>query len=171
MTLSTTNWHLPSTCTMIESCCCRYWSSTLPERSSGWRAEMRYSVLWKNWQNRSSDSYGFSGADFMTPSLNISSYLEKHWSSSWWPLFLMTSRKLLETYMFDCMYSPFIKITYTYILTFPHLLPLWSSFLEAVWGAVSRAAVLILPQINLTCNSHVVHFFRSTMWSISMVSK
>ena len=38
-------------------------------------------------------------------------------------LFLMTSRKLLPKYVLNCMYSPFIKITYmqnhTYILPQP----------------------------------------------------
>ena len=37
--------------------------------SSGWRAEMRHSVLQESWQDRSSDSYIFSGANFMSPSL------------------------------------------------------------------------------------------------------
>ena len=35
-------------------------------------------------------------------------------------------------------------------------LPLWSSF------AISRATVFILPKYNLTCNSHIVHFFKLT---------
>ena len=33
----------------------------------------------KNWQNMPSDSYIFSGEDFMSPNSCIFSYLEKHW--------------------------------------------------------------------------------------------
>ena len=36
-------------------------------------------------------------------------------------------------------------------------------FLRAIWNAVSRAAVLILPQIGLNRNFHVVHFLKSKM--------
>ena len=43
------------------------------------------------------------------------------------------------------MYSPFTKITY--ILTFPPTS--LEQFLRAIWNAVSRATVLILPQIKL----------------------
>ena len=40
--------------------CCSCWFSTFPERSSGWRAEFRHSVLGGgrgDWQNGSSDRY------------------------------------------------------------------------------------------------------------------
>ena len=57
----------------------------------------------------------------------------------------MTSRKLLEKYVLDCMYSTFTKITYT--LTF-HPAPL-EQFLRAIGDFVSWATVLILPQIKL----------------------
>ena len=71
---------------------------------------------------------------------------------SWWQLFIVTSRKLhetnrnlLEKYVPVCIYSPFTIITH--ILTFsPASL---EQFLRAIWGAVSWAAILILPQIKL----------------------
>ena len=40
-----------------------------PAKSSGWRAELRHSQLWKSWQKRSSESQMFLGADFMSPVL------------------------------------------------------------------------------------------------------
>ena len=50
-----------------------------------------------------------------------------------------------KNYVLDCMYSPFTKITY--ILTFS--LATLEQFLRAICDAVSRAAVLILPQMKL----------------------
>ena len=42
----TTDWHLPSTSTKMKIMSCwSCWPSTPPEKSSGWRAEMRHSVL------------------------------------------------------------------------------------------------------------------------------
>ena len=38
-------------------CLYSYWLSTPPVRSSKWRAEMKYSMLRKNWQDKSSDRY------------------------------------------------------------------------------------------------------------------
>ena len=49
------------------------------------------------------------------------------------------------------MYSPFSKIIY--ILSFPSTS--LEEFLRAIWGAVSQAAVLILPQIKL--NPQLLH--------------
>ena len=49
---------LPSASTQIES-----WAAVAanpehpPKRSSGWRSGVRHSVLWENWQNRSSNRY------------------------------------------------------------------------------------------------------------------
>ena len=49
-------------------CSCSWWPPTpTPGRSSGWSAETRHSVLLENGQNRPSDSWTFSGADFMSP--------------------------------------------------------------------------------------------------------
>ena len=48
--LSTTHWHLPWVLAIYLYKdwirCCSCWVSTPPERSSGWRAETRHSVLW-----------------------------------------------------------------------------------------------------------------------------
>ena len=55
--LPTTNWPLPSF-TRIKSCAAAPAGfQYLPERSSGWRAEIRHSMLWENWQDRSSGRY------------------------------------------------------------------------------------------------------------------
>ena len=63
------------------------------------------------------------------------------------------TRNLLKKYVLDCIYSPFIKISY--ILTFR---PASSGqFPRAIWGAVvSWAAVLILLRIKL--NSQLPHY-------------
>jgi len=47
------------------------------EGSSGQKVGMRLSILWENWQNRTSDKI-FSGESFMNPISHIFSYLEKH---------------------------------------------------------------------------------------------
>lgn len=47
------------------------------EGSSGQKVGMRPSILWENWQNRTSDKI-FSGESFMNPISHIFSYLEKH---------------------------------------------------------------------------------------------
>ena len=57
-----------------------------------------------------------------------------------------TSRNFLQKkYVVDCMDFPFTKITY--ILSLP--LTSLEQFLRAIIGAVSQAAVLILPQLKL----------------------
>lgn len=47
--MSTTHWHLPWTLASYLKygimCCCSCWTLTLPEESSGWKGEMRHSVL------------------------------------------------------------------------------------------------------------------------------
>ena len=53
------------------------WPWRHPEGSSGQRVGMRPSMLWENWQNRTSDKI-FSGESFMNPISHIFSYLEKH---------------------------------------------------------------------------------------------
>jgi len=57
------------------------------------------------------------------------------------------------------MYSPFDKITYILYPSPPNPISL-EQFLRAMWGAVSQAAVLILPQIKLNPQlSHCAFFF------------
>ena len=66
-------------------CCCTCWFSTLPKRSSGWRAEMRYSVLCPQWKT------GKTG-------LQIVRYFQKLilWAQF---LYLLISRKALKSFM------------------------------------------------------------------------
>lgn len=58
---------LSSTFTRMKSVQLQLVTSNTPGRSSGWSAETRHSVLLENGQNRPSDSWTFSGADFMSP--------------------------------------------------------------------------------------------------------
>ena len=78
------------------------WFSTSPERSSGWRAEMRHPVL--RGRVRVGRTTGRTGLQrdifrkrFYEPNSCISSNLEKHWNPSWWWLLLMTWRNLHDT--------------------------------------------------------------------------
>ena len=76
----------------------------------------------------------------------ISLYLEKHKNPSWWKLFLLTSRNLMEIYVLDYMYFPLHQ---NHIYTdLPPSVSLKQSLI-AIWSAVSQAAVLILPKIKL----------------------
>ena len=59
--------------------------------------------------------------------------------------FMRLAEVFWKTYVLDCMYFPFTKITC--ILISPRH-PL-EQFLRAIWGAVSWSAVLILPPIKL----------------------
>ena len=48
LVLSNTNWQVPSTSARIKSCAAAAADFQYPpERSSGWRAEMRHPVLWE----------------------------------------------------------------------------------------------------------------------------
>ena len=62
-TLPTGNWQLPSTSTKIKSLPLQLLTFNITERL-GWRSGIRHSVLWKNWQNRPSESWTSSGKDF-----------------------------------------------------------------------------------------------------------
>lgn len=66
----------------------------------------------------------------------------------------MTSRNLLQKYVLDCMYFPPSPKSHLY---WPPP-PLWSTFSELNWNAVSWAIALIWGQIKLNFNFHVVHF-------------
>ena len=57
MQIDTCYGHLSSTSAKLKSCAAAVADlQQPPERSSGWRAEMRHAILWENWQNKSSDS-------------------------------------------------------------------------------------------------------------------
>ena len=67
--LSTTIWHLPSAPTRIKSCAATAFDPQHPlERSSGWSAEMRHSVLCEKLAEQVFRQ-DFSGADFISPIL------------------------------------------------------------------------------------------------------
>ena len=120
--LSATNWPSPCSSTRIRSHAAAA-DLDMSWRSSGWRPGMRHSVLWENWQNRSSARY--SQELIYEPDSCISSYLEKHWNTSGDDCFSWLA-EICKKYVLDCVYSLFTKTTY--ILIPP--LPLWSSFSE-----------------------------------------
>ena len=141
--------------------------STPSERSPEWRSGMRPSVLWANWQNRSSDRY----------------FQEKILWAQFLHLFI--SRKALKSFMvmstpWDCsnLYETSRKLqknmclvaciplhqSHVYILTFPH--SSLEQYLSAIWNAVSRDIVLILLQIKL--NSPLSHFAFFFSWQESV---
>ena len=113
------------------------------------RVEIRNEALCvpENWQNRSSDNYIFSGDTFISPVL-ASLHIKKS-----------------TTFLHGCINMCLIACTPP--LPKSHIS--WPSptsleqFLRALRNAVSRAIILILPQINL--NSELLHctFFKSAM--------
>ena len=109
----------------------------------------------QNWQDRSSDSLIFSGADFISPTL-VSSYLEKHWNPSQWICSLWLAVPFCKKYVLDHIHSSFTKITY--ILTF--LPASLEQFLRVVWDAISHYSPHLL-QVKL--DSRLSHFvYKST---------
>ena len=95
-----------------------------PERSSGWRSEMRHSVLWKKTGRRGLQIVRYFQetilwAQFLHLFISRSTKILHCDVCSLW--LAVTFTKLVETfyktYVLDCMYAPFTKITY--ILTLP----------------------------------------------------
>ena len=140
--------------------------STPPERSPEWRSGMRPSVLWANWQNRSSDRY----------------FQEKILWAQFLHLFI--SRKALKSFMvmstpWDCsnIYETSRKLqkicAWLHVFPFTNIMCIyWPSphssleqYLSAIWNAFSRAIVLILLQIKL--NSLLSHFAFFFSWQES----
>ena len=138
--------HFPSTSTRMKSCAATAADfQQSPERSSGLRAEIGHSVL-----------RGKTG--------RIGLQIVRHFQESiLWAqfLYLLISRKALKPFIVTAVpcdqqkpsakicawlhVLPFMEITH--ILTFPFYS--LQQFLRAIWGAVSQAKVLILPQIKL----------------------
>ena len=115
---STTNWHLPFTSTRIKSCAAAGSDFQQPLKGvQGGELKWDIQCSGKNWQNKSSDTY-FQDLILWAQFLYLF-ICRKALNSSWLCLYLMTSMCV-----FECMNSPFIKITY--IQTFP--LPPWSGF-------------------------------------------
>ena len=124
------------------------------ERSSGWRAEMRRSVL--------EGKTGRTGLQRVRYSQELILWAQF--------LYLLISRKALhgdicsswlaetckkKKKVLDCMYFPFTRIPY--ILAFP--LASLEQFLRALWYAVSWAIVLILPHIKFDSQLSSCAFF------------
>ena len=157
--LPTINWPSPSF-TRIKSCAAAPAGfQYLPERSSGWRAEMRHSMLWENWQDSSSDRY----------------FQEL---ISWaWSLYLLISRKVWKSFMVMtaphdcsnllqkiCAWLHGVSLHQNHICTdHPHPHPLTSLelFLRSIQNAVSQAIVLILPLIKFDSHLSCCTFFLS----------
>ena len=108
-------------------------------------------MLENNWQNRSSDSWIFSGADFTSPIL-VSPYI-------------CESTKILHGGDCSLWLVEICKIMCLIVCTppspksriyWPFPIASLEQFLRAIWGAVSQAVVLILPQIKL--NSQLSHY-------------
>ena len=106
--------------------------------------------------NRSSGRYFQEW--FHDPNLCISSYLENHYFLSWWHQLLMTSRKPFTKKVLNCTELPL----HQNLIGWTSPTPFLGQTLRAIWGAtVSRAAVLILPQMKLNCQlSHCASLFR-----------
>ena len=83
-------------------------------------------LLQENWWNRSLDSYIFSETDFLIPILALSPIQKSTKSLHGDTSSLWLAEKLWLRWVFDCMNSPFTKITY---INLPPL-PLWSSLSE-----------------------------------------
>ena len=129
---STTNYKLALAIYLCKDsirCCCSWWPSAPPEGSSGRRAEMRHSVLWKNWQNRPPEREIFRSW-FYEPNSWIPSYLEKHLIPSWWHLLLRTSRKPSAKKKKKCFIACTSPLPKSHI-HWASPRPLWSSFSRA----------------------------------------
>ena len=136
-------------------CCYSCWPSTTPE---GVQDGVRHSVLQGIWWDRSLDSWMVLGTDFII-SILASPYIYR-------------STKSLHG---DIRPSSLTKNPFVNWVLHGIELPLHQNFvywlsstaaleqsLRAIWDAASWAAVLILPQLNLTHNFQVVHLFQST---------
>ena len=67
--VGTCHGHLPSTSMRTESCAAAAADFQHSLKNSGWRGETKHSVLREKLTGRSSDSYVFSGAAFISPIL------------------------------------------------------------------------------------------------------
>ena len=163
--LSPTNWHLPSTSTRIKS-----WATSTTDLQHPLKGvpggDQEWGILCsgRNCQNRSTDSKIVSGEWCVSPVL-VSPHIQKstkvfHGDVGSLGL-AVTVMSLAETFGKNmCLMHifPFCKITN--ILAF-HPTSL-GQFLRALWGAVSLAVVLILPQIKLYSQlSHCAFLFFS----------
>ena len=70
-------------------------------------------------------------------------------------------RRNLRKHVFDCMYSPFIKITYT--LPPPPAPVSLEQFLRAIWNCCLLGRSPHFAPNKTACKSHFVHFFKLTV--------
>ena len=127
-------------------CCCSCWFLTTPERSSGWRSEMRPCVLGMWWGGGGTDRTGLQTDIFKSwfyePNSCISLYqkstkvLHGDICSLWLAETFWEKKKI-------CMIAWTLPSPKSHGYWTSHL-PLWSSF-SAIWGVISLAALLILP--------------------------
>ena len=155
-------------------CCWSCWPLTTPWKNSGWRAEVRHSVLWGNWQDRSSESQIFSGADFMSPIL-VSPHILKsttilHGADCFsWLAEASWDQKFSTKNMWLIACTPPTPLPKSHIYYPTHTCHQTSleQFHRAICGAVFWAAVLTLPQtLNLQL-SHCALFLFSVDTTIT----
>ena len=169
MKISATNWLLPWVlaihyCNDKITCCCSCRPSTPPGRSSGRKTERRRSVLLENWQDRCLDRYSqklILWVQFFYPLISRKTLK----SSQCW-LFPVTSRTFLKNKR-AWLHVFLLSQGHTH-MTFP------SSSLEqalgALSGAVSWAAVLILPPVKLSSQfSHCTLFLSQQIRCLEQV--
>jgi len=150
--LSATNWPSPCSSTRIRSHAAAA-DLDMSWRSSGWRPGMRHSVLWENWQNRSSARSSqelILWARFLY--LLLSRKALKHF---WWWLFLMTGRNLQKI----CAWLYVFPLHQNHIYTDSTPTSL-EQFLRAIWGAISQAIVFTLPPIKYNSKLSCYREFR-----------
>ena len=145
-------------------CCCSCWPSTPPERSSGWKAEMRHSVL---------------GGKTGRTSLQIVRYFQEPilWAQFWYLLICIKAlksfmvmtvphdqksfRKLVESFWKNIGLIAYILPSPKSHIHWPFSSVSLEKFRRAIIGVVFQAAVLILPQMKLNCQlSHCASLFR-----------
>ena len=157
--MSPSNWHLPCTSTRI-----KLWVAAAADLQHPLKEVQNVDQEWvnmcsgRNWLNRSSGSWIFSG-DFMS-SILASPCIWKSTKilhgDSWLAVTFTSLAETCKKYVLVCMFSSFTKVPHT--LTSPATS--LEQFLRAIWNAVSQAIVPILPHIKLTSQlSHCEFFF------------
>ena len=115
-------------------------------------------VLWKNWQNRSSDRYfqeQILGAQFLH--LLISRKALNSFMVIPVPSWLAKSSAKTRAWLHILLSSPKSHI-------YQPSLYLFGAASQSIWNAISRAIVLILPPIKLNSQLFLSTFFKSTLW-------
>ena len=152
-------------------CYCSCWPSTAPERSSGWKAEMRHSVRGEKLAGLQIDIFKepILWAQFLYHLLisKITKILHGD-DCSLWLAESFKRQKPSGKYILYSMWYSFTKITY--ILTYLQLTSL-EQFPRVIWDAVSWSAVLILPQIKFNSNLSCCVFFKAVITVVLVIMK